>query len=244
MKKALEAEDLSYSINGAAIFRSVSFSLECGSLTVLCGPNGAGKSQLLRAVKGLQKPEGRILLGGIEAGMKERMKRIGLVFQNARMQIVSQSVERDIAFGPENMGLAKEEVRRRVEASLSMMGLEDKAGQDPQTLSGGELRKCAIAGVLAMEPDVILLDEPFANLDYPGVVTVIKALIRLRDAGYAILAVSHEAEKFLAHADELLIMQGGVLKEKGPAEKLYALLPSYDVYIPANASFGDLTWLR
>ena len=172
------------------------------------------------------------------------MKKIAIVFQNAEMQIVSQSVEKDVAFGPENMGLEKEEVERRVEAALSAMGLKDKAKQRPQTLSGGELRKCAIAGILAMEPDVILLDEPFANLDYPSTLTVIRALITLHEKGYSLLVVSHEAEKFLAHTDTLFIMDKGRVVEAGESSVLFSKLSSYDIYIPANASFEELSWLR
>ena len=161
MGTALQIEDLSLSINGNRILDNVSFSLAKGSFAAMCGRNGAGKSQLLRCIKGLRKPDsGRILIDGAEADGKTRMKRIALVFQNAEMQVVSQSVEKDIAFGPENMGLDKAEIARRVDNALSLMDLKDKARQRPQTLSGGELRKCAIAGIIAMEPDVILLDEP------------------------------------------------------------------------------------
>ena len=116
MENALETENLSLSINGKKILDDISLQLEKGSFAALCGRNGAGKSQLLRCLKGLRKPdEGRILIGGREADGKTRMKKCALVFQNAQMQIVSQSVEKDIAFGPENMGLDKAEVKRRVE---------------------------------------------------------------------------------------------------------------------------------
>ena len=153
MEKALQTEDLSLIVNGNQILDSISLELERGSFAALCGRNGAGKSQLLRCIKGLRKPgSGRILIDGKAADEKTRMKRIALVFQNAEMQIVSQSVEKDIAFGPENMGLGHDEVRRRVDDAMRLMGLEAKARQRPQTLSGGELRKCAIAGILAMEP--------------------------------------------------------------------------------------------
>ena len=156
MDDALQIENLSLSLNGNTILDDISLTLKRGAFAALCGRNGAGKSQLLRCIKGLRKPEGgRILIDGEESDAKTRMKKIAIVFQNAEMQIVSQSVEKDVAFGPENMGLEKEEVERRVEAALSAMGLKDKAKQRPQTLSGGELRKCAIAGILAMEPDVI-----------------------------------------------------------------------------------------
>ena len=160
------------------------------------------------------------------------------------MQIVSQSVEKDVAFGPENMGLDKKEIARRVEKALSLMGLEDKVKQRPQTLSGGEKRKCAIAGILAMEPDVILLDEPFANLDYPSTLSVIRALNTLHGKGYTILVVSHEVEKFLFHADTLFILEEGRIMEKGSASEVYLKLPSYDIYLPQNVSFEDLTWLK
>lgn len=245
MDDALQIENLSLSLNGTTILDDISLTLKIGAFAALCGRNGAGKSQLLRCIKGLRKPEGgRILIDGEESDAKTRMKKIAIVFQNAEMQIVSQSVEKDVAFGPENMGLEKEEVERRVEAALSAMGLKDKAKQRPQTLSGGELRKCAIAGILAMEPDVILLDEPFANLDYPSTLTVIRALITLHEKGYSLLVVSHEAEKFLAHTDTLFIMDKGRVVEAGESSVLFSKLSSYDIYIPANASFEELSWLR
>ena len=235
MDNALQIENLSLSLNGLKVLDDISLTLEKGSLAAMCGRNGAGKSQLLRCIKGLRRPDsGRILIDGREMDAKARMKSIALVFQNAEMQIVSQSVEKDIAFGPENMGLPKDEVRRRVDYALHLMGLEDKAKQRPQTLSGGELRKCAIAGILAMEPDAILLDEPFANLDYPSTLTVMHALDALHEKG----------EKFLAHTDTLFIMEEGHIVEAGRSCELFGKLPDYDIYIPAGASFGDLTWLK
>ena len=245
MEKALEVRDLTLSINNLKILDNLSFSLDKGSFAVLCGRNGAGKSQLLRCIKGLVSPDGgEILVDGVSLNAKARMKKIAIVFQDADMQIVSQSVEKDVAFGPENMGLDRKEIKRRVENALSLMGLEDKVKQRPQTLSGGEKRKCAIAGILAMEPEVILLDEPFANLDYPSTLSVIRALNTLHGKGYTILVVSHEVEKFLFHADTLFILEEGRMKEKGRADEIYFKLPSYDIYLPKNASFEDLSWLR
>lgn len=238
-------DDLQLSINGRQILDGVSLSLQKGSFAAMCGRNGAGKTQLLRCIKGLRKPDsGKITIDGSAANEKTRMKRIALVFQNAEMQIVSQSVEKDIAFGPENMGLDRSEVERRVEAALDLMGLKDKAKQRPDTLSGGELRKCAIAGILAMEPDVILLDEPFANLDYPSTLTVIRSLIALHEKGYSIIVVSHDAEKFLAHTDTLFIMQNGRIAVSGPSSNLFRKLPDYDIYLPDNVDFRRLSWLK
>ena len=245
MEKALEVRDLTLSINNLKILDNLSFSLDKGSFAVVCGRNGAGKSQLLRCIKGLVSPDGgEILVDGVSLNAKARMKKIAIVFQDADMQIVSQSVEKDVAFGPENMGLDRKEIKRRVENALSLMGLEDKVKQRPQTLSGGEKRKCAIAGILAMEPEVILLDEPFANLDYPSTLSVIRALNTLHGKGYTILVVSHEVEKFLFHADTLFILEEGRMKEKGRADEIYFKLPSYDIYLPKNASFEELSWLR
>ncbi len=245
MEKALEVRDLTLSINNLKILDNLSFSLDKGSFAVVCGRNGAGKSQLLRCIKGLVSPDGgEILVDGVSLNAKARMKKMAIVFQDADMQIVSQSVEKDVAFGPENMGLDRKEIKRRVENALSLMGLEDKVKQRPQTLSGGEKRKCAIAGILAMEPEVILLDEPFANLDYPSTLSVIRALNTLHGKGYTILVVSHEVEKFLFHADTLFILEEGRMKEKGRADEIYFKLPSYDIYLPKNASFEELSWLR
>lgn len=245
MASALETRNLSLSISGNPIFEDISLSLPKGAFAALCGRNGSGKSQLLRCIKGLVRQNaGEIYTDGIKTDPKTRMKKIAIVFQNAEMQIVSQSVEKDVAFGPENMGFDKEEVRRRTSEALRVMGLEAKAKQRPQTLSGGELRKCAIAGILAMEPDVILLDEPFANLDYPSTLTVIKSLITLHEKGYTLLVVSHEAEKFLAHTDALLIMDKGHLVMQGESSRMFNSLSNYDIYLPANACFEDLTWLR
>lgn len=245
MEKALEVRDLTLSINNLKILDNLSFSLDKGSFAVVCGRNGAGKSQLLRCIKGLVSPDGgEILVDGVSLNAKARMKKMAIVFQDADMQIVSQSVEKDVAFGPENMGLDRKEIKRRVENALSLMGLEGKVKQRPQTLSGGEKRKCAIAGILAMEPEVILLDEPFANLDYPSTLSVIRALNTLHRKGYTILVVSHEVEKFLFHADTLFILEEGRMKEKGRADEIYFKLPSYDIYLPKNASFEELSWLR
>ena len=230
MMMALETEKLSLRINNRIIFDDVNLSLPRGAFASLLGRNGAGKSQLLRCLKGLRRPtSGKILVDGVETTEKERIRKIALVFQSAEMQIVSESVERDIAFGPVNLGLDKAEVEKRVEDAMSLMDLKEKAKERPGTLSGGELRKTAIAGVLAMKPDVIMLDEPFANLDYPSTLTVIKALVDLHEKGFTLLVVTHEAEKFLAHTDTLLVMKEGKLVENGHPEssmKSYLLMTS------------------
>ncbi len=246
MSKILTIENLSLTIDKKEIFSDISFSLEKGTITVLCGKNGAGKSRLLRTIKGLQKQKsGKIYLSGKDLSDKksERLKSIALVFQDADLQIVGETVFRDCAFGPENLGLSKKETEARCTAVLSLMGLYEKREQRASTLSGGEKRRLAIAGVLAMEPDVIMLDEPFANLDYPSVITVMKAIVNLKEKGHTILVVTHEAEKFLALSDNCLIMNRGRLVYDGPSRDSITALRDNDIFIPA-LPFEELAWLK
>lgn len=246
MDAALEVQELSLSIEGKQIYKDISFSLAQGSFTVLCGHNGAGKSQLLRTLKGLVRPSsGRILINGADVTKKKksRLSSIGLVFQDADFQIVGESVEKDVAFGPINLGWNEEKVNEAVSRTLSMMGLEDKRRQRPQTLSGGEKRRLAIAGVLAMEPGLIMLDEPFANLDSPSTTSVLEALVGLHQAGQALLVTSHEVDRFLAHTDNVVILEKGHLVHEGPSKDSVDALKKAGVHIPGT-SFEELTWLR
>lgn len=246
MEKVLETEGLTLISQGKHIFRDISISLEKGSFTVICGRNGAGKSQLLRTLKGLQNPtEGRILINGEDVGRKKarRLSSVALVFQDADVQAVGETVEKDIEFGPENLGLKRDEVVRRREEAITLLGLEKQRRQRPQTLSGGEKRKLAIAGVLAMEPEVILLDEPFANLDYPSTLTVLRTLRSLHESGHTIAVVSHEVEKFLALTDTVIIMKDGSVTYSGSSECSIEALRAADVYVP-SLPFEELSWLE
>ncbi len=245
MAGILEVENLSLTIDGKDIYKDVSFCIEKGSFSVLCGRNGAGKSQLLKTIKGLIKPSsGRILIKDQDVSRKksERLMQTALVFQDADLQSVGESVEKDIDFGPENLGWSHERVVENREKAINLLGLEDLRNQRPSTLSGGEKRKLAIAGVLAMESEIILLDEPFANLDYPSTKTVLETLLNLHAKGMTLLVVTHEVEKFLAHTDKVLILKEGKLIYDGKAEESLEALRSADVYVPA-LDFKELTWL-
>ena len=166
------------------------------------------------------------------------MRRIALVFQNAEMQVVSQSVEKDIAFGPENMGLDKAEIARRVDNALSLMDLKDKARQRPQTLSGGELRKCAIAGIIAMEPDVILLDEPFAGID-PKAVYEIKQIIKeLSRRGIGILLTDHNVRDALSITTCAHIINEGEILISGTSEELINNETAQEIYFGHDFARG------
>ena len=241
----LEVRNLTLKTDEATLLEDISFSLERGTITLLAGRNGSGKSMLLKSIKGFTHAEGTILLGGKALDKRrDRISSIGLVFQETELQIVGSTDEKDISFGPENLGFSAAECKAITDEAISLLGLEHVRGKSPSELSGGERRKLSIAGVIAMSPSVILLDEPLANLDYPATVKVIETLIRLKEKGFALLIASHEAEKFLCHTDKTLIMKKGRLISDAPSEDSVATLRENDIYIPKNAEFEDLTWLK
>ena len=241
----LSVKDLTLAIEGKELLHSVSFDAEEGTITVIAGRNGSGKSLLLKCLKGLEKPQaGSITLDGRELkGRKERMAAFGLVFQDPSLQAVGSTVEKDIAFGPENMGLPRERIREIVDSMCRRFSLDRIRKDRPEVLSGGEKRRLAIAGVLAMDAKVLLLDEPFANLDYPSTLMMIETLIELRESGQTVIIVSHEAEKFLRHTDRTIIMADGRIAADGSSRDVMPLLKGNGIYIPDGARIEDLSWL-
>ena len=241
----LSVRDLTLAIEGKELLHSVSFDAEEGTITVIAGRNGSGKSLLLKCLKGLEKPQaGSITLDGRELkGRKERMAAFGLVFQDPSLQAVGSTVEKDIAFGPENMGLPRERIREIVDSMCHRFSLDRIRKERPEVLSGGEKRRLAIAGVLAMDAKVLLLDEPFANLDYPSTLMMIETLIELRESGQTVVIVSHEAEKFLRHTDRTIIMADGRIAADGSSRDVMPLLKGNGIYIPDGARIEDLSWL-
>ncbi len=239
-------EGLSFSIDGAQLLNNISFSLEKGSLTLVAGRNGSGKSMLLKCLKGLEKPQkGVISLDGrplLKA--KERMKAFGLVFQDTSLEIVGSTVRKDIAFGLENLRMERERIQETTNKMISLFNLEKVQDLPPSVLSGGEKRRLSIAGVLAMEPEIILMDEPLANLDYPSVKMVLSTLIELKKKGVTVIIVSHEAEKLLSLTDNTIILSDGNLVDMGPSIDMMDALRENEVYLPPKASFEDLSWLK
>lgn len=247
----IEVEDISFSFSqGITALKNIHFSMNKGELTVIAGRNGSGKSVLLRCLNGLYTPKtGTIRIDNVSISKKRLTGRslIGLVFQDADSQIVGQTVERDIAFGLENLRVPEEEMKNRIERALVTMGLENHRHQRPHTLSGGEKRRLTIAGILAMEPMAIALDEPFSNLDYPGVKQVLERIIQLKESGHTIIVVTHDVEKLLAHADTLILMDNGSIAAKGlPQETLSpSAAEQCGVRIPPGAvKIEDMSWLK
>lgn len=241
-----EVRNLSLTIDNKEILKDISFDIERNTINLVAGKNGSGKSMLLKCIKGLEKPdEGEIVLDEDSLKKsKERMRRVGLVFQDSNLQIVGSTIKRDIAFGLENIGKERDEIDREINRLLSIFGLEDKADLSPSVLSGGERRKLCILGVIAMNSELLLLDEPFANLDYPSTKTVINTLLKLKELGSTIIIVSHEAEKFLYHTDNTIILKEGHIERKGKSSDMLYALRENEIYIPKNAKFEDLSWLE
>lgn len=244
----LIVKNLTYSIQAdRPILKGLSFCIPERSFTLVTGPNGSGKSVLMRLLKGLLNPtSGTIHLDGIDVtgNPKLRMRQLGLVFQEADTQIVGQTVEKDICFGMENLNLPLEEQQARLGEILKILDLERQRNQRPRTLSGGEKRRLAIAGVLVMQPRILMLDEPFANLDYRSVVSVLKALLELHQSGCTIVVVCHEVEKILAHADHVLLLDEGTIRAEGEPREVLPFFKEHGVYMHEGLALEELSWLR
>jgi biotin transport system ATP-binding protein len=236
--------------DGSWGLKDLSFRLGAG-LTVLAGHNGSGKTLLSRHLVGLAAPtEGRVLVDGrpVEgaAGWERTRRRIGYVFQNAEHQILGVTVDEDVAFTPERRGWPRERTLRAREEALAAVGLTGRGEALTAFLSGGEKRRLALASTFVAGPELIILDEPFNDLDWPGVSELLSIVLGLRERGVAILLVTHDLEKCLAHADRLMVMDGGRLVADGaPAELLERFRGI--VFPPApggKTELASLTWLK
>lgn len=241
----LTVENLNKSIDNIHLLKDISFTAEKSTITLIAGKNGSGKSLLLKCLKGLERIDsGRIIVDGKELKKeKERMKFFGLVFQETSLQIVGQTCEKDIAFGLENQNKPEKEIKEKTEEMLSLFSLQKDRNKNPRILSGGEKRRLAIAGVIAMESKIILLDEPLANLDYPSVLVVLQTILKLKEEGYTLLIVSHEAEKFLALTAYTIIINNGEIINKGSSREMVEPLRDNMIYLPP-LSFEDFSWLK
>lgn len=222
--------DVSYeyrtSVGTVAALRAVSTSLSPGELVCVLGANGSGKSTLARLANGLMRPvSGTVEVDGIpthDAGREWDVRsRVGLVFQNPDNQIVATTVEEDVAFGPENLGVERDEMRERVEAALRTVGLTGLETREPHTLSGGQKQRLAIAGALALAPAYLVLDEPTAMLDLQGRTDVLEVLATLRDRGTGILHITHHLADAVT-ADRVLVLDAGSVVYDGPPAPLLA----------------------
>jgi biotin transport system ATP-binding protein len=210
--------------NGTWGLKDINLSIREGELVVIAGKNGSGKTLFARHLNGLLKPTaGSIQVAGLDV-QKHLLKvrqLVGLVFQDADSQIIGQTIYEDVAFGPENLKLNRNVVRERVAQALALTGLDGRAESPTHFLSGGEKRRVTIAGVLAMQPRVLVLDEPFANLDYPGVRQILTHLLQLHQNGYTLIVITHDLSTMLAYATRLVLMETGrIIRDGLPATVL------------------------
>jgi len=238
----IEIENLSHRFaDGTVGLRDINLSIREGSFTVIAGHNGSGKTTLLRHLNGLLLPsDGSIRLTGkpLEADLLKARQLVGMMFQDADSQIVGETVYEDVAFGPENLCLKRVEIKKRVAGALLAVGLQEFGQHRPHHLSGGEKRRLAIAGILSMEPRVIVFDEPFASLDYPGIQQILQQILELHQAGHTILVATHDVEKIIAHADRLIIMQGGKIVRDGKPAEVVGDLEAFGVRKPCAYRLG------
>ena len=205
----------------------VSLAIEEGSFVAVLGHNGSGKSTLAKHMNAILVPtEGKVTVCGIDSADEERLielrRNVGMVFQNPDNQIVANVVEDDVAFAPENLGVEPREIRRRVDEALKQVGMYDKRQHAPHLLSGGQKQRVAIAGVIAMEPKIIVLDEPTAMLDPIGREEVISTVTRLcREKGMTVVLITHHMDECVG-ADRLIVMSNGSIVADGVPAEVFA----------------------
>ncbi len=195
--------------------KNVTFSVARGDCIVISGANGSGKSVLMRLIAGLDRPTSGTVTVGLSDG---KPARVGLVFQDADAQILGDTPAEDVEFGPRNLGIDKKNSAAIAIRMLERTGLAGKENVPARSLSGGEKRRLAVAGVLAMDASLIIFDEPFANLDWPGVVQVNDILARLKADGKTLIILTHELEKVLSLANRLMVLYQGELVFDGTPE--------------------------
>ncbi|MDD1696363.1 MAG: ATP-binding cassette domain-containing protein [Methanoregula sp.] len=223
----IETRDLCYSYpHSVRALEGINFIAPRNARIAVIGSNGAGKSTLFKHFNGIFKPtSGSVLIRGepiTKANIREVRKFVGIVFQNADDQIFSPTVEQDVAFGPTNLGLDKETVHHRVHEALKIVGIEELADRVPHHLSGGEKKRVAIAGVIAMEPEVLVLDEPTAGLDPQGVHDLIGFINSLsKKYGMTVIFSTHDVSLVAEVADYIYVMNKGRFVAEGTVEQIF-----------------------
>lgn len=232
----IEIEDLSHRFSDGTVgLDSINLTIREGEFVVVGGQNGSGKTTLLRHLNGLLLPSaGIVRLAGIPVfkDLPRARQMVGMVFQDTDSQIVGETVYDEVAFGPENLCLKPNDIKRRVSGALKLVGLTHLADQRPNVLSGGEKRRLVIAGILAMEPRILAFDEPFSNLDYPGTMQVLKQILTLHRGGQTILIAVHNLQEVIAFANRLVLMNKGKVVRNGRPYELIEELEGFGIREP------------
>ncbi len=236
METAISVEHLSFSYpnyDGETenlVFQDLSLTIGQGSFVAILGGNGCGKSTLAKHFNAILLPDGgQVLVYGLDTKDEEKLlnirRTVGMVFQNPDNQIVANVVEEDVAFGPENLGIASPEIRRRVDQALKQVDMYEYRTHAPHLLSGGQKQRVAIAGVIAMEPKCIVLDEPTAMLDPKGRREVMQTITRLnREKGITIVLITHHMDE-AALADRVVVLDRGTVALDGTPREVFAQVP-------------------
>ncbi|MFA7198605.1 MAG: ATP-binding cassette domain-containing protein [Methanoculleus sp.] len=254
MTPLLETNNVTYTYpNGPAALTGVSVQIVGGTKTAIVGPNGAGKSTLLLMLNGMLRPtSGEVRFSGQplaydNRSLRDLRRRVGFVFQNADVQIIAPTVEADVAFGPVNLGLSPDAVRRVVRDALGYVGLRGYEKRPPHHLSGGEKKRVAIAGILAMEPAVLVFDEPTNTLDPASSEEIMELLDELASGGRTVLISTHDVELAYRWADSVILMEQGRVLARGPPEEVFsdhALLAAARLKPPALLDLYNELGLR
>lgn len=249
MSSVIKIENLHYTYPGddAESLKGVSLEIERGSFVAVLGHNGSGKSTLAKHLNAILLPtEGKVLIDGIDTADENNLLKIrstvGMVFQNPDNQIVANVVEDDVAFAPENLGVEPAEIRERVDNALKAVDMYEFRLHAPHLLSGGQKQRVAIAGVIAMQPEVIVLDEPTAMLDPKGRREVIDTVTKLcREKGITIVLITHHMSECI-DADRLVVMSNGDVVADGTPQDVFSqveLMHSEGLAVPATT---ELMW--
>ena len=233
MSEIIKAEHLAYTypgmddMPGVAVFTDMNLTVEKGSFVAILGTNGCGKSTLAKHFNSILLPTGgKVYVCGLDTSDEDKLmavrRQVGMVFQNPDNQIVANVVEEDVAFGPENLGISSPEIRHRVNKALKQVGMYDYREHAPHLLSGGQKQRVAIAGVIAMEPKCIVLDEPTAMLDPRGRREVIETISQLnREKGITVVLITHHMDE-AAKAQRVVVLHKGKVAADGTPKEVFS----------------------
>ena len=253
MKEIIKAEHLAYTYpgfddqEGVVVFEDMNITVEEGTFVAILGTNGCGKSTLAKHFNSILLPSGgKVWVCGIDTSNEDRImqvrRNVGMVFQNPDNQIVANVVEEDVAFGPENLGVSSPEIRHRVNKALKQVGMYEYREHAPHLLSGGQKQRIAIAGVIAMQPKCIVLDEPTAMLDPRGRREVIETIGRLNDEkGITVVLITHHMDE-AAKADRVVVLHKGKVAADGTPKEVFSQVELLHGIGLASPESVELCW--
>lgn len=242
LEPVLDIDHLTHAHADGTGIHDITVQIFPGEFILLAGPNGSGKTTLIRHLNALVRPvSGQVRLHGrpVTENLMHTRKTIGMVFQDADTQIVGDTVADEVAFGLENLNTPRPKIREKVAQALAQMDLAHLEHRNPATLSGGEKRRLAIAGILVMDPEIIVLDEPFANLDHPASRDLVDTICRLHRDGQTIIMATHEVEEVICHASRMLILDrhGRLVRDDRPG-RLLGSLERFGIKEPCFSRMG------